>query len=313
MFPYRKLLNLLDHHVMQNPADTATTAETTLTHLVKTDWTDAHFLMYKERFLDWLVTAAGNVLGAILIYFIGRYAIKFVLRVLDTFMNKRKVDASLHSFISSMVNVLLIVLLMVTVVNKLGIEATSFAALLASIGLAVGMAFSGNLQNFASGVIILLMRPYKVDDIITTGFGTPVTAKVKEIQIFHTILTTFDGHTIYVPNNLMMNNAVTNSTQVGTRLVTLAVGVDYGVDFDRVEQVLLDIAKNYELVQREPSPEVILKDLADNSVIVELRCTVLADKYAEVLFALRKMVYARFNQEGIDFPYPQLTVHQAQA
>lgn len=312
MFPYRKLLNLLDNHVMHNPIDTtATTADTTLAQLAVGNLTNTQFLMYKERFFDWLITTAGNVLGAILIFIIGRFVIRFILRMLRGFMTKRNVEASLSSFIVSMVNVLLIVLLVVSVINKLGVETTSFAALMASIGLAVGMAFSGNLQNFASGVIILLMRPYKVGDLITTNFDSSITATVYEIQIFHTILRTFDGNTIYVPNNLMMNNAVTNSTKLEQRLIMLAVGVDYGVDFAKVERTLLSIASGYSAVLKDPAPYVILKDLADSSVIAELRCMVPADQYAATLHALRRTVYERFNAEGIDFPFPQITVHQA--
>lgn len=314
MFPYRKLLNLLEIHVMPSQADSTiitSTDSSLVPTIVSGNMSEAQLLHYKELFFDWLITAAGNILGAIVIFIVGRFIISIIMRMLRTFMTKRHIEASLSSFISSMVNVLLIVLLLVSVVNKLGIETTSFAALLASIGLAVGMAFSGNLQNFASGVIILLMRPYKVGDIINVSLNLPVSGVVESIQIFHTIIKTYDANLVFVPNNMMMNNALVNATKIQSRLIEMPVSIDYGQDFAVVEQLLLTIALEHPAVLRNPVPTVILKTLADSAVVAELRCYVANDDFVPTSNALRRTIYERFNAQGINFPFPQMTVHQA--
>lgn len=311
MFPYRRLLHLLDTHVMNTDTTFTTPADSALTQITAGTFTEAHFLHYKERFLDWLVAAAIDIVAALLIFIIGRFVISVVIKALRAFMLKRRIEASLTTFIISMINVLLIILLVVSVVNRLGIETTSFAALLASIGLAVGMAFSGNLQNFASGVIVLLMRPYKVGDVINASLNTPVVGTVQEIQIFHTIIKTYDGNLIFVPNNMMMNNAIVNTTKIDSRLIELPIGIDYGQAIAPVEKLLLIIAQENEDVLQDPEPMVIVKQLADSAVIVELRCHVLNANFFTASNDLRRAIYERFTAAGINFPYPQITVHQA--
>lgn len=310
MFPYRRLLHLLDTHVMNTDTTFTTPADSALTQITAGAFTEAHFLYYKERFLDWLVAAAIDIVAALLIFIIGRFVISVVIKALRAFMLKRRIEASLTTFIISMINVLLIILLVVSVVNRLGIETTSFAALLASIGLAVGMAFSGNLQNFASGVIVLLMRPYKVGDVINASLNTPVVGTVQEIQIFHTIIKTYDGNLIFVPNNMMMNNAIVNTTKIDSRLIELPIGIDYGQAIAPVEKLLLIIAQENEDVLQDPEPMVIVKQLADSAVIVELRCHVLNANFFTASNDLRRAIYERFTAAGINFPYPQITVHQ---
>lgn len=164
---------------------------------------------------------------------VGRFLIRMLNRLVGRVMDKRNVDISIKTFVKSLVNILLTVLLIVSVVGALGVETTSFAALLASAGVAVGMALSGNLQNFAGGLVILLFKPYKVGDWIE---AQSVSGTVKEIQIFHTILTTADNKLIYVPNGALSSGVVTNYSNQKTRRVEWIFGVDYGEDYNKVEK-----------------------------------------------------------------------------
>ena len=202
-----------------------------------------------------------------------------------------------------MVNILLLIMLILAVIGKLGIELTGFAALLASAGVAIGMALSGNLQNFAGGLIILLFRPYKVGDFIEASTGASGT--VKEIQIFHTILITADNKMIYVPNGAMSSGVITNYSKEWN------FGVDYGEDYNKVEKVLREIIANDKRILTSPAPFIELGELAASSVNIKIRVWVNSSDYWNVFFSMNQTVYTIFNKEGINFPFPQLTVHQA--
>jgi len=180
--------------------------------------------------------------------------------------------------------------------------------LLASVGVAVGMALSGNLSNFAGGLIVLLFKPYKVGDYIeaqNTG-GT-----VKEVQIFHTVLTTSDNKTVYVPNGAMSSGTVTNYN-VETRRLEWIFGVEYGSDYEKVKEIAESILKDEKRIMPDPAPFVALHALADSSVNVVMRGWVKASDYWDVYFTINKTVYETFNEEGIGFPFPQLTLHEGQ-
>ena len=163
--------------------------------------------IFLQQLIDWSVSAGGRIIGAVLIFVVGRFLISLLRKMLARLLAKRHVDASIQSFVKSLVNILLTILLIIAVIGKLGVETTSFAALLASAGVAIGMALSGNLQNFAGGLIVLLFRPFKVGDWIESQ---GVSGTVREIQIFHTILTTADNKVIYIPNGALSSGTVTN-------------------------------------------------------------------------------------------------------
>ena len=190
----------------------------------------------------------------------------------------------------------------------MGVETTSFAALLASAGVAVGMALSGNLQNFAGGLVILLFKPYKVGDWIETQQGSAGT--VKEIQIFHTILTTSDNKLIYIPNGSLSSGVVTNYSHQETRRVEWIIGIDYGEDFNKVQQIVRDILAADKRILNEPAPFIALHALDASSVNVVVRVWVNSGDYWGVYFDTNKAIYETFNEKGINFPFPQLTVHQ---
>lgn len=249
-----------------------------------------------------------HLIQAALVFFIGRFIIKMVNKLVKTILEKRDIDPSVKSFVGSLVHILLMILLVVSVVGALGVQTTSFAALLASAGVAIGMALSGNLQNFAGGLVILLFKPYKVGDYIEsqTQSGT-----VREIQIFHTILTTPDNKVIYVPNGSLSSGVIVNYSHQTTRRIEWVFGVEYGEDYEKVKSVLADILKADKRILTDPAPYIALLALDASSVNVTARVWVKSADYWDVYFDINRTVYAVFNEKGIGFPFPQLTVHQA--
>ena len=260
-----------------------------------------------QQLLDAGVHAGASILKAILVFIVGRFLVSMLNKLTARMMDKRHVDISIKTFVKSLVNILLTVLLIISVVGALGVETTSFAALLASAGVAVGMALSGNLQNFAGGLIVLLFKPYKVGDWIESQ---GVSGTVKEIQIFHTILTTADNKVIYVPNGAMSSGVVTNYSNQVTRRVEWIVGIDYGEDYDKVQEVVYEILAADKRILNEPAPFVALHALDASSVNVVARVWVNSSDYWGVYFDINKAIYETFNEKGINFPFPQLTVHQ---
>ena len=209
--------------------------------------------IFLQQLIDWGVNAGGRIIGAIIIFVVGRFLISLLRKMLARLLAKRHVDASIQSFVKSLVNILLTILLIIAVIGKLGVETTSFAALLASAGVAIGMALSGNLQNFAGGLIVLLFRPFKVGDWIESQ---GVSGTVREIQIFHTILTTADNKVIYIPNGALSSGTVTNYSREDTRRVDWVIGVEYGENYDKVESTVRRIISEDSrcLLYTSPSP-----------------------------------------------------------
>lgn len=263
--------------------------------------------LFLDKLLDFSVDAGKNIFIACLIYSIGCFIIKQINRLVAKILEKRKVEPSVQTFLKSLVKILLNMILAFAVISKLGVETTSFAALMASAGVAIGMALSGNLSNFAGGLIILVFKPFKVGDYIE---GPDVNGTVKEIQIFHTILSTLDNRMIYVPNGILNNNAITNYSKQETRRVDWVFGVEYGEEIGKVRAVIQRIIKNDPRILDTPAPLIVLSTLNASSVDITVRVWVKASDYWSVLFDINEIVYDTFNKEGINFPFPQLTVHQ---
>lgn len=260
-----------------------------------------------DKGIDLGVEAGKSIIIAIIIYFVGKALISLINRMLHGVMERKKVDPAIQTFLGSLVNILLMVLLVISVVSALGVNTTSFAALLASAGVAVGMALSGNLQNLAGGIVILLFRPFKVGDYIEAQ-GTGGT--VSEIQIFHTILTTPDNKKIYLPNGALSSGNITNYSKEPLRRVDFNVAVEYGEDIDKVRETLSGILSKDERVLREPAPVIVLGSMSDSCVSMIVRVWVKSENYWDVFFQTNEKVYNEFNRQGINFPYPQLTIHQ---
>ena len=216
-------------------------------------------------------------------------------------------EPTVQSFLKSFVNILLVTLLIITVVGTLGVNTTSLAALLASAGLAVGMALSGNLQNLAGGLILLFFKPFKVGDFIE---AQGVSGIVKAIQTFHTVLTTTDNKELFIPNGPLSSGNVTNYTKNALRRVDFTVSVEYGTDVQKVKEVTLELLKADERIMQEPAPFIALKELASSSVDFTVRVWTKATDYWNVFFETNERIYAEFNKQGIKFPFPQLQIHQ---
>lgn len=261
-----------------------------------------------QQVITFCVDAGKSILLAAVIFITGRFLISVINRLVAQMMERRKIDATIQSFLRSFINILLTILLLISVVSALGVNTTSFAALLASAGVAVGMALSGNLQNLAGGLIILLFKPYKVGDYVD---AQGVSGTVKEIQIFHTVLVTPDNKIIYVPNGSLSSGSVTNYSLSQLRRVDWTVGVEYGTEIEKVRQTVLDLIKKDGRILTEPAPFIALSALADSSVNITIRVWVKNEDYWGVFFDMNQNIYEVFNREGISFPFPQVTVHQA--
>ena len=261
-----------------------------------------------DKLVSFGISAGGHILTAIVVFLVGKLIVNALNRLVARILEKRHVDTSVKTFLKSLTNILLTIILIISVIGALGINTTSFAALLASAGVAIGMALSGNLQNFAGGLIILLFKPYKVGDLIESQ---GVIGVVSEIQILHTIITTADNKVIYIPNGSLSSGVVINYSNKDTRRVEWTVGVEYGEDYTKVEQTVRDILAADSRVLTTPEPFIVLSALGASSVNVMIRVWVKSSDYWDVYFGINKKIYAVFNEKGIGFPFPQLTVHQA--
>lgn len=274
---------------------------------VATAITSGHAELLFGKLIDLCVSVGKNILAAIVVYIVGRFIISLIKRILLNMLERRKVEISVQTFLRSLVNILLNILLIISVVGALGIETTSFAALLASAGVAIGMALSGNLQNLAGGLIILFFKPYKVGDWVE---AQGVSGTVTEIQIMHTLLTMSDNKVVYVPNGAMSSSVIVNYNRMDTRRVEWIIGVDYGSDLDKIKTIIQGIIKADTRIQTEPEPMIALHALDASSVNVTIRVWVANKDYWSVYFDMNRMIYDEFNKQGISFPFPQLTVHQ---
>lgn len=262
-----------------------------------------------EKLLDMGFIAGRHILAAILVYLIGAFVVKLLNRLVRTMLTRRKVDDSVKTFLQSLTNILLTLLLIISVIGALGVNTTSFAALLASAGVAVGMALSGNLSNFAGGLVVLLFKPYRVGDWIEAqGTSGTVTA----IQIFHTILRTSDNRVVYIPNGALSSNTVINYSREETRRVQWQIGVDYGQDIAGVREALLSLFESDERILQNvegKTPFVGLENLGDSSVNLVIRVWVTNADYWAVYYQLQERIYDLFNEKQINIPYPQTVVH----
>lgn len=247
-----------------------------------------------------------RLLGALIVLIIGWKIIGILKRGLNKSMEKKEMEHSLRTFLSSLLVILLRVMLIITVLSMLGVAMTSFIAILGAAGLAVGLALSGTLQNFAGGVMILLFKPFKVGDFIDAqGYmGT-----VREIQIFNTILKTPDNKTVIIPNGGLATNSMVNFSTEPQRRVDWTFGIAYGDDAEKAKSVIMDLIKADKRVLTDPEPFVAISELADSSVNFTARAWVNAADYWSLFFDMNQKVYQTFPQKGLNIPFPQMDVH----
>ncbi len=258
--------------------------------------------------IGYIVQFGKNVLLAIIVYFVGRLLIKYTMKALRTLTQKRKMEASLTSFLISLVSISLNVFLAIIIVGILGIDTSSFLAVFASAGIAVGMALSGTLQNFAGGVLILLLKPYKVGDFIEAqGFA----GTVREIQIFSTVLGTPDNQTVIIPNGPLATGSLKNSTKAPTRRVDIDVDVAYGTDPDAVRTVLMDIINADERIMQSGTfaPFIPMTSMGSSSLTFQMRIWVKAPDFWNVKFETTEKIYRQLGEAGIEIPFQQMDVH----
>lgn len=264
---------------------------------------------YRQLLTD-LVQEGGwillKVVLALAIYFIGKQLIKWVVRIMDKAFERHNVETSLRSFLRSVVKVLLLLVLILAVVQTLGINTSSFLAIFASAGLAIGMALSGTLQNFAGGVILLLLRPYKVGDYIEAQGQS---GTVASIGLFSTCLKTPDNQTIYVPNNAIATSIIDNYSQSETRRVDWTVTISYGDDVDVARREILAMLAADKRVLTETAPVVLVSSLGESSVKLSVRAWVANSDYWGLYFDMNEKIYKELPSKGIHFPFPQLDVH----
>ena len=250
-----------------------------------------------------------KLLIALLILWIGMKLAKMLKNLIVKALDKRGAEGSLKSFLGSLVDVLLKAMIVIMAMDVIGIKATSFIALLGAMGLAVGMAMQGTLQNFAGGVIILLMKPFKVDDYIECG---SYKGYIKEIRIFHTIMRPFNGRTVIIPNSELATKSLINHTKEPLIRLDVVASVAYGTDLAKAKQVLWDVVRSEKLIQWDPKPPTIaVSELGNNSVDITLWLWVTVEDYWEVWKHIREDIYIAFNEAGVDIPFPQVTVHNA--
>ncbi len=247
-----------------------------------------------------------RVVICIVVYMIGKKLIKYLNSFCGRLMAKRDVDPSVRSFLRSLINIALTAALIVMIINILGVNNSSFVALLASAGVAIGMALSGTLQNFAGGVMILLFKPYRVGDYIEAQNQS---GTVKEIQIFSTVLATPDNRTIFIPNGGLSTGIIMNYSNQVNRRVELIIGIAYGQDFDRAKRLLNRILEDDKRILQEPETFIALHKLNNSSVDIVIRAWTLKEEYWNVYFGLNEKIYKSFEEEGIEIPFPQMTIH----
>ena len=255
---------------------------------------------------EFIMTNGIRLIGAIAALIIGLWIVKKITRALYIVMEKRAIDPSLRTFFRSFLSISLKILVVISVLGMVGVEMTSFIAILGAAGLAVGLALSGTLQNFAGGVLILILKPFKVGDVIQAqGFNGTVT----EIQIFHTIITGFDNIANVVPNGSLATGALTNYSVNDTRRAQWVFGIAYGDDFKKAQKVLRSILDADERVLKDPEPFIFLSQLNDSSVDITVRAWSKSEDFWPVYFGMSEKVYEAFAQEGLNIPFPQMDVH----
>ena len=269
------------------------------------DWTTLPALL-RDKGVDIGLDLGIKVATALAIFFIGKFAVHLVVSAIARLMQKQEVDKTLETFICNLVRTALMIVVIIAAIGAVGIQTTSFIAIFGAAGLAVGLALQGSLSNFASGVLIVLFRPYRVGDWIEAA---GISGGVEQVQILTTILKTGDNKQIIVPNSQIMSSIITNYSANPTRRVDMVIGVSYDDDIDKVRNTLEEIIAAEDRILSEAAPTVTVSALADSSVNLNVRPWVNTADYWGVMFDMTEAIKKRFDKEGISFPFPQQDVH----
>lgn len=259
-----------------------------------------------DTFKSYALLYLPKIALAIGVIVVGFWAIKRIVGLLDRRFEKQGLDPTLRPFIRSLLGVGLKIAVVISAIGILGVETTSFVAMLGAAGLAIGLALKDSLSNFAGGALLLFFRPFKVGDYIDAqGFN----GTVAEVQMFHTVLKTPDNKTIIIPNGPLYNGAMTNYSTERNRRLDLTFGISYSDDIDRARSVIQAIVSAESRIHKEPAPVILVKELGDNSVNFVLRAWTAGDDYWDLYFQVTEQVKKNFDKVGISFPFPQMDVH----
>ncbi|MBC8416390.1 MAG: mechanosensitive ion channel [Candidatus Cloacimonetes bacterium] len=259
-----------------------------------------------NKLIEWGSTFGIKLIAAIAILVIGRIIAKSIRKLIVKVMDKRKVDKTISSFISSLAFSSLWVFVILAALSQLGIQTTSLMAVIGAAGLAIGLALQGSLSNFASGFLIILFKPFKVGDYVEAG---GVSGTIYKITIFTTEYRTIDNKKIIVPNSQIMNGTITNYTAEKTRRVDLVLGVSYESDLKKVKDILMGIFQKHKLILKDPEPFVRLAEMAESSLNFKVRVWTKTEDYWTVYFDLTEQAKLEFDKNGINIPFPQMDVH----
>lgn len=261
---------------------------------------------YLNRIINFGIEYAPKLLGGIVVLFVGLWVIKFITKTVGKSLAKSSIDSSLIPFLKSIINIVLKALLAITVMGMIGIEMTSFVAIIGAAGLAVGLALSGTLQNFAGGVVILILKPFKIGDFIEAqGFS----GTVKEINIFSTYLNTPDKKLVIIPNGPLSTGALINYSAEPLRRVDWTFGIAYGDDVESFKTAINQFISEDTRILKDPAPFLGLSELADSSVNFAVKGWVDSPDYWAVFFEMNEKVYTRFPDYNLNIPFPQMDVH----
>ena len=266
------------------------------------------FLDHLENMVPSMINFGINILIAIVIFGFGKILIQCLLKICNKFFDKANMEISVKKFLLSLIKTILFLILAITICGQLGIETTSFIAVIGSAGLALGLAFQGSLSNFAGGVLILLMKPFKVGDYISES-GTGREGTVQQIHICYTTLITPDNKKVVIPNGNLSNSSLTNASAFEKRRVDIEVGVSYSTDISEAKAEMENLANNHALILKEEEIFSFVSNLDSSQVTLGLRVWCLTSDYWTVKFDLTEGIKQRFDEKGIEIPFNQLVVH----
>lgn len=266
--------------------------------------------MDPEMLTSYAVEYGVAIIGAIIVFIIGKIIAKTLTGIARKVMKKAEMDKTIVKFLGNIIYGILFAFVVIAALSQLGVETASLAAIFAAAGLAIGLALQGSLSNFAAGVLIIAFRPFKVDDYVGIA---GVEGKISEVSIFTTTLISSDNKVIIIPNGQITDGVITNFTNLKTRRVDMVFGIGYGDDIKKAKEVLQSIVDDNPLILKEPSADLFVSELADSSVNFKLRPWVNTENYSTVLGQVHEAVKLRFDEENISIPFPQRDVHMHQA
>jgi small conductance mechanosensitive channel len=266
------------------------------------------FVETLESYIPKIIGFGINLIIAVLIFAIGKIIINLLMKVINKFLQKSNIEISVQKFLDSLIKALLYFVLLIIICNQIGIQTTSFIALLSTAGLTIGLALQGSFSNFAGGILILLLKPFKVGDYIVDG-SSGKEGTVQKIDLFYTMLVTVDNKLVTIPNGNLSNTHITNASAFDTRRVDLTIGINYDNDTGKAKEILRRLGENDPARLKEKPVDVYIKDLAASEVTLELRVWVNTGDYWDAYFRLKENMKKKLDDAGIEIPYQQLDVH----